>query len=88
MPSLYLDSHFDSTFDVIHVKSNQKVQCNPSMINNQYTCVFAFIFEGCEENSNLIAYPKAQDEKVNISFIGDKVDSEQIERNNITFITK
>jgi len=83
-PLNYISDLEKVPFEIIHIRSDQKVQCDPG---EQLVCLFAVIFDEGDISSNLIVYPKPQDENQNIEFYADFVDAEQIERNNVTFIT-
>ena len=72
-------------FELIHIRSDQKVQCDPGSNN---VCLFAVIFDEGDISSNLIVHPKAHDDGVEVTFMGDLVNSTEIERNNITYIVE
>ena len=72
-------------FEIIHIRSDQKVQCDPG---DFLVCLFAVIFDEGDISSNLIVFPKAQDENINVEFYANFIDAERIERNDIDFISK
>ena len=87
MPPLYKEYGVEyGSFDLIHVRSDQKVQCSPFKSDDLFVCYFAVIFDGSDTNSSLVVYPKAHNESAKITFIGSMVEAEQIERNNVTYI--
>ena len=76
-----------SITDTIHIRSDQKVQCVPHKNKNGYfVCVFAVVFDEGDVNKNVIVYPRAQKDNVEVNFIGRLVDAGQIARNNFTYI--
>ena len=86
MPPTYIEEDMES-IEIIHIRSDQKVQCDPSEIEeNTYLCVFAVIFDDSDVNGTLVVYPKAQNENVEIQFKGAVIDAEPIERNDLFFI--
>ena len=74
-----------AAFEIIHIRSDQKVQCDPG---DNKVCLFAVIFDEGDISSNLIVHPKAHDDGVEVSFMGDLVNSTEIERNNVTYIVE
>ena len=85
-PPVYEDETQRFPLELIHVRSDQKVQCVPKFNDEIFSCLFAVIFDESDQDSNLVVYPKSQDETSNIKFMGDLVDAKEIERNNITYI--
>ena len=71
--------------EIIHIRSDQKVQCLPYNYNGKYICLFAVIFDDMDENSNLVLYPRNKAGS-NINIYGQLVNSEPIERNNVNDI--
>ena len=71
--------------ELIHIRSDQKVQCDPGDFR---TCLFAVIFDEGDISSHLIVHPKGHNEDAHITFMGDLVDSSEIERNNIKYIVE
>ena len=71
--------------EIIHVRSDQKVQCSPIIKEGRRICTFAVIFDDMDENRNLIVYPRSQND-VPFTIYGDWVDSEHVERNQIDYI--
>ena len=74
------------SFDVLHVRSDQKVQCKPFQMDDGYVCVFAVIFDGSDYNSSLVVYPRSHNESAEIHFAGDMIDAEEVEKNNLTYV--
>ena len=87
MPPTYkANSDFEKeAYEIIHIRSDQKVQCNPGELK---VCLFAVIFEEGDLFNDLLVYPRAQNENAEITFYGDLVDARQIEKNNVTYIAK
>ena len=73
-------------YEIIHIRSDQKVQCQPEQEEDTYSCVFAVVFDDCDVGKNLVVYPKAQKENIKVTFFGYKIDAEKIEKNNMEFI--
>ena len=87
MPPTYQtnNTYEKEAYEIIHIRSDQKVQCDPGDFK---ICLFAVIFEEGDLFNDLIVYPRAHNENAEITFFGDLVDSRQIERNNIPYLTK
>ena len=68
--------------EIIHIRSDQKVQCLPYNYNDKYICLFAVIFDDIDENSNLVLYPRNQAGST-INIYQQLVDSEPFERNTV-----
>ena len=83
-PPNYIEGNYTVTFELLHIRSDQKVQCVPKESGGVLGCAFAVIFDGSDIDSHLIVYPRAQDSSAGVQFIGDLVDAEAIERNNIS----
>ena len=83
-PPNYVEGNYTVTFELLHIRSDQKVQCVPKESGGVLGCAFAVIFDGNDIDSHLIVYPRAQDDTVGVQFIGDLVEAEAIERNNIS----
>jgi hypothetical protein len=58
-------------FELIHIRSDQKVQCDPGELG---LCLFAVIFDEGDISSHLIVHPRAQNENANVIFWGDLYD--------------
>ena len=88
MPKLYKQSEGipRKIYEIIHIRSDQKVQCDPNKDEDSYSCVFAVIFDDCDAGKNLVVYPKAQSENIKVTFSAYKIDAEEIEKNNLEFI--
>ena len=71
------------SFRIVHIRSDQKVQCEPFLFNNKYACAFAVLFDEGDDGNNLIVYPRTQVQNVELSYEGALVNSLIIERNNI-----
>ena len=87
MPPTYKgkDNKEKAAVELIHIRSDQKVQCDPGDFK---TCLFAVIFDEGDISSHLIVHPRGQNEDATIKFMGDLVNSTEIERNNITYIVE
>jgi hypothetical protein len=69
--------------EIIHIRSDQKVQCLPFEYDTGiYMCLFAIIFDDNDIMNNLIAYPRSQD-GYPIEIYGDLVKAENIETNDM-----
>ena len=90
MPPTYIEEESANrlAFELIHIRSDQKIQCDPIQTEGIYSCIFAVIFDGSDANSSLVVYPRAQSPNVNIHFFGAMVDAEEIEKNNLTYISQ
>ena len=87
MPPTYYVNGVAEPFELIHIRGDQKVQCDPfEYSENVYACIFAVIFDEADIDSSLIVYPKAQNENVKIDYIGALLEAEPIERNNAEYI--
>ena len=90
MPPIYTgENPFDrEVIEIIHIRSDQKVQCHPLSkgADDKYSCLFAVIFDEGDAGKNLIVYPRAQMENLQVRFIGSIIDSERIEKNDMQFI--
>ena len=78
------DSDFSA--NIIHIRSDQKVQCKPFDYNGNNICVFAVIFDEMDLDNSLVLYPKSEATKMEI--YGSEVEAENIERNDIEEIQK
>ena len=87
MPPIYKEYGIEfGSFEILHVRSDQKVQCRPFLMEDNYTCLFAVIFDGSDANSSLVVYPRAHNESAKLVFTGEMIDSEEVERNNLEYI--
>ena len=77
------DKKEKAAFEIIHIRSDQKVLCDPAQIG---ACLFAVIFDEGDINNNLVLYPRPQNPNVEVKYYGDFVDASQVERNNLTYI--
>ena len=69
--------------EIIHIRSDQKVQCLPFEFDTGiYICLFAVIFDDSDIMNNLVAYPRTRDDYP-IEIYRTLVKAEYIERNNI-----
>ena len=73
-------------FNLMYVRSDQKVQCMPIEIQNEYICYFAVIFDEMDINSNLITYPRSQNGE-EFEIYGNLFDSVKIDQNDISAIS-
>ena len=81
-----VDDKFKIAAEIIHIRTDQKVQCLPFDYNTTNLCVFAAILDDIDHNHNLLLYPKS--DAPNITIRGKLVDAERIERNDIYEIMK
>ena len=51
------DEEFKVATNLIHIRSDQKVQCEPFIYFNKKVCAFAVIFDDVDVNNNLVLYP-------------------------------
>jgi hypothetical protein len=72
--------------ELMHIRSDQKVQCDPIGIEGFYSCLFAVIFDSSDKDSSLVVYPRTADDSENLAFVGELVDVEPIEKNDIQYI--
>jgi hypothetical protein len=77
------DKKEKAAFEIIHIRSDQKVLCDPAQIG---ACLFAVIFDEGDINSNLVLYPRPQNPNAKVTYYADFVNASQVERNNLTFI--
>ena len=76
-------------YETIHIRSDQKVQCRPNSDNDgHFYCVFAVVFDDCDAGKNLVVYPRAQKENVQVKFYGNVVQADKVEKNNLEFINE
>ena len=92
MPPVYNIEELDLKYstEIIHIRSDQKVQCLPNKYISYYTqksdppkyiCLFAVIFDDIDIHSNLVVYPRNQD-GTPLTIYNNLVNAEEIERNN------
>jgi hypothetical protein len=88
MPPMFTvqDYKEQMALELIHIKSDQKVQCDPIGFEGFYSCLFAVIYEESDNNKTLIAYPRARDEFVKVTYVAEEVPAEQIEKNDVKYI--
>ena len=80
-PLLYKDQKM--TAEIIHVRSDQKVQCSPFIWNkNTSICVFAIVFDDMDINSSLVVYPRITNGEISKRY-GEMVPAEKVETNQI-----
>ena len=83
------EGNFDKSIaEILHIRTDQKVQCIPNLKDGLYSCVYAVIFDEGDVGKNIVIYPRSQKENVKVNFYGYIVDSEQIEKNNLQYITE
>ena len=89
MPKRAKGGEYSALNEIIHIRSDQKVQCDPlvPMDSDIYTCIFAVVFDEGDIDKTLIVYPKAQMENLQIKFYGSIVDAELVEKNDLSFIS-
>ena len=90
MPPVYTDSHYErNVIEIIHIRSDQKVQCKPKKDKDgKIMCLFAVIFDEGDIDKSLVVYPRAQMENLQVSFTGSLVDAQEIERNDLARIVE
>ena len=80
-------TYTQNILETIHIRSDQKVQCKPYTEDYEhYSCIFAVVFDDCDVGKNIVVYPRAQKEYVQVKFKGYIVDAEKVERNDLKFI--
>jgi hypothetical protein len=72
--------------EIIHIRSDQKVQCLPSLIDGKYVCIFAVVFDDMDLERDMLVYPRSQNGNP-ITIYGNFFASEPIERNQIITIS-
>ena len=75
-----------NNIDLIHIRTDQKVQCLPFNYKNKYICYFAVIFDEMDINSNLIIYPRSKKGEDFIIY-GEYLDAGDSENNNMIINT-
>jgi hypothetical protein len=70
-------------FNILHIRTDQKVQCKPEKGGTGNRCLFAVIFDIGDIGKSLLVYPKGDSENVIVDFYANMVDAEPIERNEI-----
>ena len=87
MPPSYYMSETIESFEIHHIRADQKIQCDPfDYSDGVYACIFAVVFDESDTNSSLVVYPRSQSENVHISYMGEFLDAERIERNDLLYI--
>ena len=81
-----VDDEYKLASEIIHIRTDQKVQCLPFKYNTTNICVFATIFDEMDFNHNLVLYPRSGAPDLTIR--GKIIDSEKIERNDVNEIMK
>ena len=71
--------------EIIHIRSDQKVQCRPVQQNDKDLCIFAVVFDDMDIKRNMIVYPKSQNGKP-LTIYGEMVDSLPIETNAVHLV--
>ena len=87
LPSKVEKDEYKVAAQIIHIRTDEKVQCLPFKYKNKNICSFVSIFTEKEGNINLVLYPRNFDGS-SLNIYGQLVEAEPIERNNITEITK
>ena len=91
MPPVYNGPYEKKVVEIIHIRSDQKVQCLPYLEENtisSYSCLFAVIFDEGDDGKTLIVYPRAQMENLKVTYKGALVDAERIEKNDMKYIVE
>ena len=80
-------TYTQNILETIHIRSDQKVQCKPYTGDYEhYSCVFAVVFDDCDVGKNIVVYPRAQKEYVQVKYKGYIVTAVNVERNDFNFI--
>ena len=66
--------------NLIHIRSDQKVQCLPFIYEGINTCIFAVIVDDMDVRSSIVVYPRSQDGSP-VTIYRKLVNSEEVERN-------
>ena len=86
MPLLMAEGTKD-IMQMIHIRTDQKVQCLPFNYENTKICLFAAIVDDTDAKRNIVIYPKSQDGSP-IKIYGKLIKSEAVELNNEQEIAK
>ena len=81
MPKIYNDENLKYVNKIIHIRSDQKVQCQPFNYEGANICLFAAIFDDGDKNGNLVIYPRNQNGN-QLTLYGRLVDADEIESQN------
>ena len=73
------------SLNIIHIRSDQKVQCLQEDKDYKGSCIFAVIFDDMDFARNMIVYPRSKEGYL-FKIFGKFVDSESIERNDVPLI--
>lgn len=85
-PLLYKDQKM--TAEVIHIRSDQKVQCSPFLWDgNTSLCIFAVVFDDMDVGSNLVVYPRITNGMISKRY-GSMVPAEEVETNRVIGVIK
>ena len=73
--------------DVIHIRSDQKVQCLTTTKKepDNYLCYFAVIFDEMDFGSNLVIYPRSHNGE-ELTMYGNLFDAEKVEKNEVQYV--
>ena len=82
-PSPKLEEDLKS--EIIHIRSDQKVQCLATQREDKGLCIFAVIFDDMDIERNLILYPRSQ-YGYPMTIYGNFVESPPVERNEVTTV--
>ena len=72
---------------MIHIRTDQKVQCLPFKYKDNNICLFAAIVDDSDLKRNLAIYPKSQDDS-KVTIYGKLVKAEEVEMNNVVALMK
>ena len=67
--------------EIIHIRSDQKVQCVPFKHKNKNICLFAAIADDTDIHRNLVIYPRSQDDS-KVTIYGKNEKAEKVELND------
>ena len=73
--------------EILHIRSNQKVQCLPNSKANLFFCYFAVVFEKSDIYRSITIYLLSQSRNIkDIKYYAKMVNSQNVESNNITWL--
>ena len=86
MPLLMAEGTKD-IIQMIHIRTDQKVQCLPFDYDSKKICLFAAIVDDTDAKRNLAIYPKSQDGS-QIKIYGKLIESKAVELNDAQVLAK
>ena len=88
MPNYIVNEGELFQLEVLHIRSNHKLQCRPNSLGDILFCYFAIIFDKSDLGGHLTVYLQSQNQNDVVYYYATFVNSEQVERNNITFLAE